>query len=68
MTNIQRLANYLKESCITNEMLSFDEIKRICGLDACTELMDSRRELMREGFSVIKVSVSTRSVMFSRNA
>lgn len=68
MTNIQRLAHYLKDSCITNETLSFSEIKRICGLDAPTDILDGKRELLREGFSVIKVNVGERTVMFSRNA
>lgn len=68
MTNIQRLTNYLKDSCLTNETLTFGEIQRICGLDASSELMDYRRELKREGFSIMKVSLGTRTVLFSRNA
>ena len=68
MTNIHRLANYLKDSCITNETLSFAEIKRICGLNAPADILDGKRELLREGFSIIKVSVGERTVMFSRNA
>ena len=68
MTNIHRLANYLKDSCITNETLTFAEIQRICGLDACVDLLDYRRELNREGFSIIKVNMGTRTVLFSRNA
>lgn len=68
MTNIQRLTNYLQDNCLSNETLTFNEIQRICGLDAFTELLDYKRELRREGFSIIKVNAGERTVLFSRNA
>ena len=68
MTNIQRLANYLQDNCLSNETLTFNEIQRICGLDALTELLEYKRELRREGFSIIKVNAGARTVLFSRNA
>ena len=68
MGKYEKLWKYLKDTCLSTERLSFDEIYAICGAHVDHDFMNSKRELERYGLSVMKIDMNSRTVLFSRNA
>ena len=68
MKSYKKLLNYLEDSCLGTEVLTFDEIYRICGERVDTDFIDSKSTFERYGFSIKKINTGNRTVLFSRNA
>ncbi len=68
MSKYTKLWNYLKDSCLGTETLTFDEIYSICGAYVDDSFMRAKHELENYGLSVVKINLRDRTVLFSRNA
>lgn len=68
MSKYEKLYNYLRESCLGTETLTFDEIYRICGAYVDSEFISRKKELEAYGFSVVRINMKDRTVLFTRNA
>ena len=68
MSKYTKLWNYLKDSCLGTETLTFDEIYGICGASVDDAFMQHKYELEQYGLSVVRVNLRDRTVLFAHNA
>ena len=58
---------YLRDNCIGNEVLTFDEIYNLTHSFVDSEFMDHKRDGEQYGISVIRIDLKSRTILFSRN-
>lgn len=68
MANYRQLIHYLNDSCLSTKSLTFDEIYHLCGERVDTAFIDNKRYFEREGFTIVKINVGSRTVTFARKA
>lgn len=66
MSKYLKLWNYIK-SCNKDEIvLSFDDIKDICGLEIDHSFLTYKKELKEFGYKVIKISLKDKKIIFGK--
>ncbi len=63
----KQLWTYLRDNCLGNEVLTFDEIYNLTGHYVDSEFMDHRRDGLEYDITVTKIDMRSRTVLFSRS-
>ena len=68
MSKYSKLWNYLRDHCLSTEILTFDDIYTICGASVDDSFMQYKHELENYGLRVVKINLANRTVHFTRDA
>ena len=66
--NYEKLWNYLSNSVLSTETLTFDDIYRIANVDVDSSFLNRKRDCERYGITIMKINMRDRTVLFARNA
>lgn len=66
MSKYDKLWNYIQENGSDSFMLTFDEIENILGLPIDHSFLKYKKELLRYGYKVGRISMKGQTVMFER--
>lgn len=66
MSKYDKLWNYIQENSSDSFMLTFDEIENILGLPIDQSFLKYKKELLRYGYKVGRISMKGHTVMFER--
>ena len=66
MSKYDKLWNYIQENSSDSFMLTFDEIENILGLPIDHSFLKYKKELLRYGYKVVRISMKGHTVMFER--
>ena len=66
MSKYQKLWEYIKGCDEDEVVLSFDEIKKICGVEIDHSFLSYKKELVDFGYEVVKISIKNKTVIFRK--
>lgn len=66
MSKYQKLWEQLRNSGKNEVMLSFEEVKDICGFEIDHSFLSFKRELKDFGYEVKKISLKNKTVLFNK--
>jgi len=66
MSKYQSLWSYIKNSNKSEILLSFEEIKNICGFEVDHAFLSYKKELKEFGYEVVKISLKNKTILFSK--
>ena len=66
MSKYKKLWKYLKDCNKEQVVLSFDEIKKICGVEIDHSFLSYKKELVDFGYEVVKISIKNKAVIFRK--
>ena len=66
MSKYQQLWNYIKTCNKSEIVFGFDEIKNICGFEIDHSFLSCKKELIKFGYEVSKISLKGKTVLFSK--
>jgi hypothetical protein len=67
MSKYDTLWEYIQKNGNQSLTLSFDEIKKISGIDIDHSFLNYKKELFQYGYQVGKISLKEKTVLFTRN-
>lgn len=67
MSKYDKLWKYIADRDEDSIILSFDEIKNVSGTELDHSFLNYKKELVTYGFSVGKISLKNKTVIFSKN-
>lgn len=68
MSKYQKLWDYIKDSGKSELLLSFDEVKNICGVEIDHAFLSYKKELKDYGYEVTKISLKAKTILFNKIA
>lgn len=66
MSKYQKLWDYIKTSNKSQIVLSFEEIKDICGIEIDHSFLNYKKELKEFNYQVAKISLKDKKITFSQ--
>lgn len=68
MSKYQKLWDYIKDSGKSELLLSFDEVKNICGFEIDHAFLSYKKGLKDYGYEVTKISLKAKTILFNKIA
>jgi hypothetical protein len=66
MSKYNPLWEYIASNKITNNVLTFSEIKSILGFDIDHSFLNSKKELQTFGYEIVKISLKEKKIVFNK--
>lgn len=66
MSKYEKLWIFIKNGNKDEPMVSFDEIKKICGFEINHSFLNAKKELKEFGYEVVKISMKEKTISFKR--